>query len=169
MKTLLLLLIPILSFSQEEATVHFYYGSAQMLGAEILYHPKNTESFFIGGGFSGALNQRKADGNAEYSRITDYDRRQTKIGHLNEQWCSLYVTSSFGFLGSVLVKYKTGLAVYNKKVTFESGTYQYNKIESVLYRPLIGIGAMYSISKDYGIEIGADTFNKITIGITANF
>lgn len=168
-KLILLLLLTTVSYAQEDATVHFYYGSAEMLGAEILYHPKSTESFFIGGGFSGALNQRKAEGEAEYSRITEYDKEQTKLGHLNEQWCSLYVTSSFGFFKGILIKYKTGLAVYNKKITFESDTHQYNKIEKVLYKPLIGIGAMYSINKDVGIELGIDSFNKATIGFTVLF
>lgn len=83
----------------------------------------------------------------------DQDRYSGK----HEKWCDAYLVSSFGYIGDVMVKYKTGLSVYCKKG------------KEVNYKPLLGIGAMYSITKDFGIEAGFDSFNEITVGVSVNF
>lgn len=74
-----------------------------------------------------------------------------------EKWCDLYAVSSFGYIGNVMIKEKAGLSVYCKDG------------KSVTYRPMVGIGAMYAISKDYGLEAGCDSFNGVTIGFCVIF
>lgn len=74
-----------------------------------------------------------------------------------ERWCDLYAVSSFGYIGNVMIKEKAGLSVYCRDG------------REVSYKPLIGIGAMYAVSKDYGVEIGADSFNGVTIGFCVIF
>lgn len=76
----------------------------------------------------------------------------------DEKWCSVYATASFGYIGNIMIKYKAGLATFTNK-----------KITDVNYKPLIGIGAMYQISKDIALEIGYDTFNCGTVGFTVLF
>jgi hypothetical protein len=168
MKTLILLLFLTIAQAQN-TTIHFFYGGSENLGSEILFKIKGTENTYIGGGFSGALNQRKALGTFLVGNISSYDLKQKSLGHLNEQWCSIYATSSFGFLNTVQVKYRLGLAVSNKKAIFESSNGKYNKIDREIYEPLIGISFMKEITKDYAIEAGIDNFNKITVGFTVLF
>lgn len=74
-----------------------------------------------------------------------------------EKWCDIYAVSSFGYIVNVMIKEKAGLSVYIKDA------------EKVTYKPLLGIGAMYALNKDYGVEIGADTFNGVTIGFCVIF
>lgn len=73
-----------------------------------------------------------------------------------EEWCSLYAIGSAGYLCDVMVKYRTGLSTYTQS-------------NVVIYKPMIGISGMYSISKDVGLEVGFDTFNKLTLGLTVIF
>jgi len=159
MKTLILILLSIPCFSQ--TTIHFYYGTEQTTGAEVLFPVRNS-NIYLGGGFSGAWNVKES----VPGHISEYDLQQEVTDTRHEAWCSLYVTSSFGYLGPFLIKYRTGLAVYNDKVTFNN---DYTKIEKVDYKPLFGVSAMYSLSDDWGVEIGADTFNEFTVGITVKF
>ena len=160
-KTITLLLISISCYSQN-TTVHFYYGAKNIAGSEIMFHIKNTESTYLGAAFSGALKQQAT----MPGDINAYDLKQTVNKSFNEEWCSIYGVGSSGFIKSVLVKYKGGLSVYNKKVEFNN---EYYKIEKIVYKPLIGISAMYSVTNDFGLEVGIDTFNIGTIGLTANF
>jgi hypothetical protein len=146
--------------------MHFYYGTAQTTGAELLVHVKNTESFYLGGGFSGTWNKNNANGEYKLERISSYDMRNSNpTTTASDQWCSIYGVASFGCIGSVMVKYKAGLGVWDKRLNFDT----FNKSQRIVYSTLIGIGAEYSFCDDYGIEIGIDNFNKVTIGITANF
>lgn len=73
------------------------------------------------------------------------------------KWCDIYAVSSFGYIGQVMIKEKAGLAVYT------------DEHKQAYYKPLIGIGAMYQVNKNYGLELGLDTFNKVTIGFCAIF
>lgn len=165
MKTLALLLLAFTGYSQT-TTLHFYYSSANNSGAEILTAVRGTESAYLGGGFSGALKQQPVTP----GHINAYDLRQTVNRSFSEKWCSLYAVGSFGFLGPVLVKYRGGLAVYNRKVDFETANgFTYSKIDRVEYKPLIGVSVMYELTKDVGIEAGFDSFNKATIGLTVLF
>jgi hypothetical protein len=142
--SLVFMLLLVSAASQgQNATVHFFYGSPKILGSEIMFHLRGTESSYLGGGFSGALEQNRVE------------RPLSK----DEKWCSIYAVGSLGFFKSILVKGKGGLAVYTGK----------NSYKEVLYKPLVGIGAMYGITKDVGIEIGYDTFNNGTIGFTVLF
>jgi len=160
----LLVLLGSISYSQE-ATIHFYGSSKLLLGSEILVHVNDTDSFYLGGGFSGATNVKEVT----KGHINEYDQKYT-VNSFNEEWCSIYGTTSFGFFKSVLIKFKGGLGVYNKKVDFKnSNGYEYTKIDKVVYQPLLGMSAMYSLTKDIGIEIGVDSFNKATIGFTVLF
>lgn len=163
MKTLILILLSAISYSQN-TTIHFYYGTENTAGAEIMFLLRGTDSAFLGGGFSGALKQKQA-----FGEINAYDLKQTILSDENESWCSLYLSGSFGFLKTILLKYRGGLAVYNNKITFLSGSYEYTKIDHVVYKPMLGVSAMYSITDDFGIEAGFDTFNKCTVGLTVNF
>lgn len=159
-KLLLLLLFTVCSYSQN-TTIHFYYSSEQLTGAEIMFPVRGTD-FYLGGGFSGTWDVKEiVPGN-----INEYDKRQTITNKDREEWTSLYGVASFGHFGPFLIKYRGGLAVYNDKITFND---KYTKIECVTYRPLIGVSAMYSITDDFGIEFGYDTFNEATIGLTAKF
>lgn len=165
MKTLALLLLAFTGYSQN-TTIHFYYGSDNNTGAEVMFAIRGTESSCIGGGFSGALKQKPV----LPGHINEYDLRQKINKSFSEKWCSLYGVGSLGFLGPALIKYKGGLAVYNRKIDFESANgYEYTKIDRVEYKPLLGISAMCSITQDIGIEAGFDNFNKATIGFTILF
>ncbi len=163
---LLLLLVSSIGYSQN-TTMHFYTGSAKTLGGEILFHINNTESSYLGFGFGGAIKD-KATGADLTGHINDYDTKYY-VNSVKEPWCSFYTTSSTGFLYMVMIKYKLGLGVYDKKDNFDANGYLYNKKEKLLYEPLIGLSAMYDITKDVGVEVGYDTFNKGTIGFTILF
>lgn len=116
----------------------FLYGTTHSATAEVLVHVNGTESFYLGGGFGGVLTQ---------------DRYSGKY----EKWCDIYASTSFGYIGDVMVKYKAGLSTYVKNG------------KDVSYKPMAGISAMYGITKDFGIEAGFDTFNKATIGFVVLF
>lgn len=119
----------------QNTTISFLYGTEKTLAGEILF--KTSDNFYLGGGYGGVLNADK--------------------NNLKEQkWCDAYVVSSFGYLGSVMVKYKTGVSFYTEK-------------KDVNYKPLIGIGAMYQVCNNYGLEVGIDNFNKVTFGFCAIF
>jgi len=168
MKKLIYLLLVSSMCHAQNTTVHFFYGTSQIAGGEMMFNIRGTENFYLGGGFSGALNQKKSDGTIAYGNITTSEL-QYAVKSLDEEWCSIYGVGSSGFIRKVLIKYKGGLSVYNRKKTFDNGQLVYNKIDKVLYKPLIGIGAMYSINKDLGIEVGIDTFNKFTGGFAVLF
>lgn len=82
---------------------------------------------------------------------------QNRYSGKPEKWCDAYLVSSFGYIGNVMIKEKAGLSVYCKNG------------REVSYKSLIGIGAMYAVSDSYGVEIGCDTFNKLTIGFCVIF
>lgn len=147
--------------AHSQTTIHFYYGTEQTTGAEILFPIRNSD-FYLGGGFSGAWDVKET----LPSHINDYDRRQVVTSEIREEWCSLYLTASAGYLGSVLVKYRGGLAVYQDKVTFNDS---YTKMDEIVYRPIIGVSGVYSFNDYFGVEVGFDTFNKLTMGLTVNF
>lgn len=168
MKNLIYLLLVSCVCYAQTTTVHFFYGSSQIAGSEMTFNIRGTESSYIGGGFSGALNQDKSDGTVVYGDINESEL-QYATKSIDEEWCSIYGVGGTGFIKKVVIKYKAGLSVYNKKTTFDNGQLLYNKIDKVLYKPLFGVGAMYEINKDFGIEIGIDTFNKFTGGFAVLF
>ncbi len=156
-------LITLLLFTtamKAQTTISFYVSSKLTTGAEVMFPIRGTD-YYIGGGFSGAWDVVET----LPSHINEYDKKQSQNA-FREEWCSIYATGSTGYLGKIQIKYKAGLAVYNDKVTFNN---DYTKIDQITYRPLIGISGMYAIGENYGIELGADTFNKFTIGFCAIF
>lgn len=82
---------------------------------------------------------------------------QDRYSREYEKWCDIYAVSSFGYIGNIMIKEKAGLSVYCKNG------------KEVSYKPMMGIGAVYDINKDYGFEAGIDTFNGITIGFCVIF
>ena len=172
--SLIILFLTGLNSYSQSATIHFYYGSNEMLGAEMLFKLRGTENTYLGGGFSGALNKRKAVGEWQSGHITANDLKY-KSGYKSEQWTSIYAKASAGYLGKFLITFKGGLAVYDRKMEFtgENRTtlepLYYNKNYEVNYRPMGGIGAMYQVFGDYGIEASYDTFNGATLGFTVVF
>ncbi len=169
-----LLLSGLSSYSQS-AIIHFFYGSNEMLGGETLFLLRGTENTYLGGGFSGALNKNKAKGTWQAGHINDNDLKNVVLGTISEQWCSLYLKASTGYVGKFLITYKGGLAVYDRKMEFlgklptNNEDFYYNKNYEVLYRPMVGLGAMYQITEDFGLEASYDSFNGATIGISAIF
>jgi hypothetical protein len=161
MKKLIIILLIIGSTTQAQTTISFYGSTKLTTGAEILV-PVGEADFYLGGGFSGAWDVEET----VPGHINNYDKNQTVTNKNRESWCSLYATTSFGYLGKFLIKYRGGLAVYNDKVTFNS---DYTKVDKVVYKPLLGVTAMYSITKDIGLEGSYDTFNKFAIGFTILF
>ena len=153
MKKLIIALL-FITVAHSQTTIHFYASSKLTTGSECLIDGK------AGFGFSGAWDVKATIP----GRITENQWKQEHT-RFREEWCSLYGTASFGYLGPVLVKYRGGLAVYQDKVDFET----YCKTDRIKYSPMIGISGMYSISDAVGIEIGCDTFNKLTAGITVLF
>lgn len=155
MKKLILLLLFTVIAQAQDTTIHFFYGTEQTTGAEILF----TDAGF---GFSGAWDVK----DVLPSRINKYDKKQTITNETREQWCSLYLIGKVGEFHDIILKARGGLAVYNDKITFND---KYTKIDKTVYRPLIGISALYPITSDIGIEAGFDTFNYGTIGFTILF
>ncbi|MES2240457.1 MAG: hypothetical protein V4497_09400 [Bacteroidota bacterium] len=161
MKKLITLLLFTASNMQAQTTISFYVSSKLTTGAEVMF-PVHGTDFYIGGGFSGAWDVVKT----MPGHISEYDKKQPNQNAFREEWTSIYAVGSTGYLGKIQIKYKAGLAVYNDKVTFNN---DYTKIDQITYRPLIGISGMYAIGENYGIELGADTFNGATIGFCAIF
>jgi hypothetical protein len=172
-KIIILLLFPILTYGQS-AVLHFYYGSNEMMGGEMLLLIKSKESTYLGGGFSAALNKNKAAGAWRSGTIKESEL-PIQTSTTKEKWCSLYVTNSFGYLGKVLIVYQAGMAVYDEKANFKGQnpstleTEFYNKNDKVLYQPMFGIGGMCQLTEDYGLQAGWGSFNGLTIGFNVLF
>lgn len=166
MKKIILLLIVAATAQAQEATYHFFYGSTNSLGAEVLFKIAGTEHYFLGAGFGGATTEDKV----LPGKVNEWDMKQTIKGHKNDRWCDIYLTGSLGYFKEILIKYRGGLGVYKKKVHFEAANnYQYTKVEKIVYQPIVGITATIPVYKDFAIEAGFDTFNKATIGFTVLF
>jgi hypothetical protein len=159
----LFLFLPILSMGQDH--ISFYVSSEHQIGAECLFKIKGTESFSLGGGFSGSAHKSIADG--EF--MPGHAGTKYATNTVRETWCSIYATSSFGYVGPVLIKYRTGLAVYEIKQNYNNNGDLYNKDLKEDYEPLVGVSVMYEPIKDIGIELGFDNYNKLTVGFCVIF
>lgn len=176
MKHTFTILLVFIAFSvhSQEAVQHYYYGSNEMLGADMYFKIRGTESTFLGGGFSGALNKNKAIGDWMPGKMQPYEE-QYKTGSTKEQWCSIYLIGSLGYINKFLISYNLGLAVYDLKTNFKGinpstlEDYLYNKNEKVLYEPLYGVNAQYQITKDVGLMTGYDNFNGFKFGASIIF
>jgi hypothetical protein len=169
-KLIIMCLLGYTGYSQE-MSMHFFYATAQNIGAETLIHIRGTESTYLGGGFSGVLYRTKADGKYLPGEINDYDM-QYATNIVSEPWCSLYVTGSLGYYKSLLIKARLGVGVNYIQQNFANPynePYYYNKTRCLEAMPLVGMSAMYPITNDWGVELGVDTFNKVTFGLTVLF
>ncbi len=173
---ILLVLFSISGYSQN-TTLHFFYGSNSTLGAETMFKLKGSQSVWLGGGFSATTNALgQVDGTHELGSITNIDTKY-KVDSKEVVWGSIYLVGSYDVVDYVIVKYKLGLGVYNNFEVFDaraSGTDTpyttlYNKFDGTSYKPLAGIGLLCPLSKDFGVEVGCDTFNYFTVGFTVLF
>lgn len=159
----------------QDATVHFFYGSNELVGAEVMMEIKEDGSQkYLGFGFSGATNQHKAKGKLLSGDATDWDRQRFN-NRVHEQWCSLYSVGSLGYFKSLLVKAKLGLGIYNQIDNFKGlnpsnlSTYDYHKKTGLSYLPVVGASVMYALTDNYGVEIGGDYFNGASVGFSVIF
>lgn len=179
MKKLFMLLV-LLSASvySQNATLHFFYGTNNTLGAETMFKLRGSESLWLGGGFSGTISELgQVEGEFEHGSINDYDNKY-KVDSKDVVWASIYAVGSYDVVDYIIIKYKLGLGVYNTFGTFDdreaTGMHHsydkvYSKFEGTAYKPMAGIGALYAITKDVGVEVGVDTFNYLTIGFTVTY
>lgn len=157
----------------QNTTIHFYYGQSETLGAEIMFTNSN-EFIYVGGGFAGALNADKVSGEKVYGDVNTNDMKYLS-NHENEQWCSIYGIGGVHITEKLLLKPKLGLSVWQQKMVFLSTDpvtlypLVYNKSYKLVYQPFVGLGAMYPITDDFGVEVGIDNFNKCTFGFTVLF
>lgn len=160
-----LLLIVLISFSASSQTnFNFYYGSNKSLGAEILI----DKSF--GFGFAGTAEETKALGEFSTGSINDYDLNN-EVSTTTQKWFTLYGVAIIGYIGLFQISFDTGLAMYGRHANFldPNRNEYYHKKDKLLFKPMVGINATYSITKDIGAQIGCDTFNYLNIGFVVYF
>ena len=165
--TTLLLSSTLIGYSQE-AVQHYYYGTNETLGAEMYFQVRNTESSFLGGGFSGTLKNKNTQGRWAGKDITD-NERQYSTGTSKEQWFSLYVIGSLGYVGKVLITGNLGVGMYGQMMNFKKENDIYHKNDILIFDPIIGANGQYQITRDLGVIIGYDTFNGVKVGISIIF
>lgn len=161
-KLILILLFPIVGFSQE-VIQHYFVASQNLAGAEMILKTDNDNYF--GTGFSGTLKNSHTKGEWAGKYITENEMKYT-TGVAKEEWCSLYGVASFGYLGSFRISFTGGAGLYGQMRNFKINDYEYHKNDKLIFVPLVGINAQYSITKDVGVFAGVDTFNGFKIGLS---
>jgi hypothetical protein len=164
-KLLLVLLLPIMGFSQQ-AVQHYYISSQNLAGGEIIINLGGDK--FIGGGFSGTLKNEFTKGEWQGKHISESELKYA-TGTAKEEWCSIYGIASFGYFKSVLVSYSVGIGLYGQMMNFERNGVKYNKNDKLIFTPLIGVSGQYAITKDVGLMAGVDTFNGAKVGVSVLF
>ena len=152
----------------QEAVQHYFYGSNETLGAEMYFKLRNSDSSFLGVGFSGTLKNSKTKGEFAGKHIQEYER-VLATGIAKEQWFSLYAIGSLGYVGKVLLSGSLGVGMYGQMMNFTDGQKVYNKNDKLIFDPIIGLNAQYQITKDIGVMTGFDTFNGAKIGFSIIF
>ena len=165
--TILLVLCTLISYSQE-ALQHYYYGTNETLGAEMYFQVRNTESSFLGVGFSGTLKNKNTQGQWAGKYIQEYER-QYSTGTSKEQWFSLYAIGSLGYVGDILITGNLGVGMYGQMMNFKDGDKVYHKNDRLIFDPIIGVSGQYQITKDFGVIAGYDTFNGVKVGFSIIF
>ena len=166
--TTLLMSSTLINYSQE-AVQHYYYGTNETLGAEMYFQVRNTESSFLGGGFSGTLKNKNTQGRWDGGDITEEEIIEFSTGTSKEQWFSLYVIGSLGYVGKVLITGNLGVGMYGQMMNFKKENDIYHKNDILIFDPIIGANGQYQITRDLGVIIGYDTFNGVKVGISIIF
>jgi hypothetical protein len=161
-KLILILLSPILGYSQQSIQ-HYFVSSQNLAGAEMIVNTGNDT--FIGGGFSGTLKNSLTNGEWRGRTICKEEMKYT-TGVAKEEWCSLYGVASFGYLEAVRISFTGGAGLYGQMRNFEENGIAYHKNDKLIFVPLAGFNAQYSISDDIGAFAGVDTFNGFKIGLS---
>jgi hypothetical protein len=161
-KLILILLFPIVGFSQE-VIQHYFVASQNLAGAEMIIKTENDNYF--GAGFSGTLKNSLTKGEWAGKHITQEEMKYT-TGVAKEEWCSLYGVASFGYLGPIRISFTGGASLYGQMRNFKINDYEYHKNDKLIFVPLAGVNAQYSITKDIGVFTGIDTFNGVKIGLS---
>ena len=159
MKTLTLLLLTAIASAQ---SFTFYTGTSKSFGSEIMFNDS------YGFGFAGTNEGIRASGRWSPGNISEWDM-QYVTGTITQKWCTAYGLVSFGYFRGVQVSYLLGGALYARKMNFEYNGDKYHKDDSIFLKPILGIDFSKEITKDVGIKIGFDTFNKIKLGINVYF
>jgi hypothetical protein len=153
------MLISSVSFGQ---SFTFYSATSKAFGAELMFDD------MYGFGFAGTNEPVKAKGDFKTGDISEFDLKYA-TGTVTQKWCTAYGMISFGYLKGVKVSYILGGALYARKMNFDYNGFVYHKDDSVFLKPIIGIDFSKEITKDIGIKLGLDTFNRVKIGIDVYF
>ncbi len=165
--TILLLSSTLTSYGQE-ALQHYYYGTNETLGAEMYFQVRNTESSFLGVGFSGTLKNKNTQGRWAGKHIAEYEK-QYKTSVSKEQWFCLYAIGSLGYVRKVLVTGNIGFGMYGQMMNFIKDDDVYHKNDKLIFDPIIGASGQYQITNDFGVIAGYDTFNGVKAGFSIIF
>jgi hypothetical protein len=147
----------------QQVMQHYFVASQNLAGAEMIIKTENDNYF--GAGFSGTLKNSLTRGEWAGKHITPDELKHT-TGVAKEEWCSLYGVASFGYLGSFRISFTGGAGLYGQMRNFEDNGIAYHKNDKLIFVPLTGFNAQYSISDDIGAFAGVDTFNGFKIGLS---
>jgi hypothetical protein len=161
-KLILILLFPLMGYSQQ-VIQHYFVASQNLAGAEMIIKTQNDNYF--GAGFSGTLKNSLTRGEWAGKYITP-DELKHSTGVAKEEWCSLYGVASFGYLKGIRISFTGGAGLYGQMRNFKINDYEYHKNDKLIFVPLVGVNAQYSITKDIGVFAGVDTFNGVKLGLT---
>ena len=153
MKTIITFLLFTTIVMAQDTNFNFYWGSNESLGAEILINES------LGFGFSGTTEKDKALGVFSTGKINDYDKKNF-VSTTTQKWIK-----DFQFSADL------GASMYGRHANFldPNRNQYYHKKDKVLFKPMVGINATYSITKDVGWQIGLDTFSHFNTGFVVKF
>lgn len=163
-KITFLLLMVAIGVNAQQTNFHFYYGSNQALGAELLINET------LGFGFSGTTEDSKALGEFSPGKINDYDLKQ-KVGTTTQKWFTLYSVFQICWIGEFQISGDAGMAMYGRHANFYDANREeyYHKKDKLLFKPMVGVNVTYAITKDIGWQFGYDTFSGANTGFVVYF
>ena len=164
MKTIITFLLFTTIVIAQDTNFNFYWGSNESLGAEILI----DESF--GFGFSGTTEKNKALGVFSTGKINEYDKKNF-VSTTTQKWFCAYGVIQIGWIKNFQFSADLGASMYGRHANFldSNRNEYYHKKDKVLFKPMVGINATYSITKDVGWQIGLDTFSHFNTGFVVKF
>lgn len=161
----LLVTLPVFAqTSTQNTNFHFYYGSSEALGAEILIDE------LLGFGFSGTAEESKALGEFSPGKITQYDLNQ-KVSTTTQKWFTLYGVVQICWIGDFQISADVGMAMYGRHANFYDANREeyYHKKDKLLFKPMLGVNLTYAITKDIGWQVGFDSFSGANTGFVIYF
>ena len=163
-KITFLLLIVTIVVNAQQTNFHFYYGSNQALGAELLINET------LGFGFSGTTEDSKALGVFSPGEINEYDLKQ-KVGTTTQKWFTLYSVYQICWIKDFQISGDAGISMYGRNANFYDSNRNeyYHKKDKLLFKPMVGINITYTITKDIGWQVGVDTFSGVNTGFIVYF